>query len=405
MSHDDWGSHVISPAPVKGKPFKASYEQVRSEVLLGGQIVRRTLRGAVCRDADGRARQELHIPNGDAGSIRVVFITNHARGVLYVLDADSQTYVEERFAAAGVAGDSLPSIGQRSPARDEDQDLGRRRIEGLDCRGYRSSAENAAVEVWYSEELGVALLEKRTAASGEHTLRLFGVQRTEPQSEWFVVPTGYARAGEGVTGAALLSPAGAADEAQYGADLNLATARGDVDAVQFLLHRGGDVNARGHHEETALMAAAECGHAALVALLLDADAEVELRSKAGMTALMHAALNGHSEVVRALLARGAQTDAEGGRQTPLMLAATGGHAEVVGLLLAAGADVNARESHGMTALMFAAASGSLPVTQALLAAGADLKVKNADGYTALEIASLAEQSEIARVLEEDESAA
>lgn len=403
MFQDDWGSHVITPAPVTGKPFTARFERVRSGVSRDGQVVRRTLAGEVYRDAGGRTRQELHIPNGGAGSTRIVLITDPAQEALYILDVDSQTYVKERFAAAAVTGDVAPPPSPQSPVGAGGEDLGRRPVEGALCRGYRSSSGNSVVEVWYSDELGVALLEKSTGPDGEHTLRLFDVQQTDPQSECFAVPADYVMAGEVMADAARPSSAGAGEVNPEGADLNLVAARGDVVAVQALLSWGNDVNARGHHEETALMAAAECGHAALAALLLDAGAEAELRSKAGTTALMYAALNGHAGVVRTLLSRGAKTDAEGDRRTPLMFAASGGHAEVAELLLAAGADVNAKESHGMTALMFAADAGSLPVAQALVAAGADLKMKNTDGHTALTIARLAGQSEIAGLLEEAES--
>lgn len=285
MFQDDWGSHVITPAPVTGKPFKARFEQVRSGVSPDGQVVQRTLDGEVCRDADGRTRQELHIPNGDAGSTRIVLITDPAQEALYILDVDSQTYVKERFAAAGVTGDISPPPSPQSPVGAGGEDLGRRRVEGAVCRGYRSSSENSVVEVWYSDELGVALLEKSTGPDGEHTLRLFDVQQTDPQGEYFAVPAGYVMAGEAMTDAARLSSAAAGEVNPEGADLNLAVARGAVVAVQALLSRGIDLNERGHHEETALMAAAECGHAALVALLLDAGAEAELRSKAGTTAL------------------------------------------------------------------------------------------------------------------------
>lgn len=405
MFQDDWGSHVITPAPVTGKPFKARFEQVRSGVSPDGQVVRRTLGGEVCRDADGRTRQDLHIPDGDAGSTRIALITDPTQEAFYILDVDSQTYVEERFAAAGIVGDISPPPSPQSPVGAEGEDLGRRQVEGALCRGYRTSSGNSVVEVWYSDELGVALLEKSTGPDGEHTLRLFDVRQTDPQRECFAVPADYVMAREVLADAARLSSAGAGEVGPEGADLNLAAARGDVAAVQALLSRGIDPNARGHHGETALMAAAECGHAALAALLMDAGAEAELRSKAGTTALMYAALNGHAGVVRTLLTRGAKTDAGEGRLTPLMFAASGGHAEVAELLLAAGADVNARESHGMTALMFAADAGSLPVARALLAAGADLKMKNTDGHTALTIARLAGQSEIARLLEEAESGA
>lgn len=406
MFNDAWGLHSISTTPVQGKPFKARYEQRRVERLPGGQGIPRIMSGEVYRDSSGRVRQELHLQQNDTGErMRIAVVIDPLEEAIYIFHIDSRTYIKQRFDAAGATAARVgtPVRLSTAPAGSENEALGQRQIEGLSCRGYRNSSENSVSEVWYSDELKVALLEKITSPQAEDTWRLFDVRQTHPRSECFVVPAGYVLADEAQQiGNAFVSLPDTNNVVPGGADLNLAAASGDVETIRGLLKRGIDVDARSILGETALMAAAECGHAALVTALLEAGADVEARSKAGTTALMHAALNDHAEIVTILLSQGAKTDTEEDRQTPLMFAASRGHIEIVELLLAAGADVDAKESHDMTALMFAAGEGFLDVARALLAAGADVKIKNTDGYTALTIAGLAGQTEMIRLLEQAE---
>lgn len=75
-------------------------------------------------------------------------------------------------------------------------------------------------------------------------------------------------------------------------------------------------------------------------------------NKYGATALMHAADNGHAEVAKVLLVAGANPNATVNDfgYTALMAAAEKGHPEVVKILLAAGANPNAAADDGRTAL-------------------------------------------------------
>jgi ankyrin repeat protein len=89
--------------------------------------------------------------------------------------------------------------------------------------------------------------------------------------------------------------------------LNFAAAS-DIDGVRSQLAEGVNVNTKGYRNETALMAASECGNTVIVEELLRAGADVNLRSKTGATALMLASINGQTNIVRSLLAGGAKTD-------------------------------------------------------------------------------------------------
>lgn len=114
----------------------------------------------------------------------------------------------------------------------------------------------------------------------------------------------------------------------------------------------------------AFVNAAIAGRCDIVKSLLDGGMDVnaqlldEQQRPQGPTAL-HAAANGrHVALLRQLLAAGAHVNAvTGDAVTPLQLAAAQGFAEGAHLLLVAGADVNMKSAGGNSALHAAARSG------------------------------------------------
>lgn len=75
-------------------------------------------------------------------------------------------------------------------------------------------------------------------------------------------------------------------------------AMGDTRSVQSFLTAGMDVNARNMRGMTALMAAAEHGHASIVQVLLAKGADILVRNKSGATALMLATLLDRTEIMQ-----------------------------------------------------------------------------------------------------------
>jgi len=123
--------------------------------------------------------------------------------------------------------------------------------------------------------------------------------------------------------------------------LQIASERGNLNAVERLLAAGADINILVERDrQTALEAAAEGGYLNVVERLLAVGADVNAPAEwNGLTALQAAAEGGHLNVVERLLAAGADVNApasDRGR-TALQAAAEGGHLNVVERLTSAGA--------------------------------------------------------------------
>jgi uncharacterized protein len=170
--------------------------------------------------------------------------------------------------------------------------------------------------------------------------------------------------------------------------LMLATYYDRLETAELLIAKGADVNAESPRGETALIASAQSGSAAIVDLLLKNRADVNKVASlkhGGVTALMKAASG--ADVVKLLLQHGANPnfkDQEG--KTALMMAATGWgprNAEATELLLDKGAEINSRDESGKTALMAAAGAGSPEVVKRLLERGAEANSTDYCGKTAL----------------------
>ena len=117
-----------------------------------------------------------------------------------------------------------------------------------------------------------------------------------------------------------------------------ATARGDLVAIEALIARGIDINARDAHGQTALMNAARDGQPEVVQLLVAHGADLNHRAKFNLTALMLAVVRGHPDIVRTLVSAGADLTVRGTgapgfhEMTALDLARARGDTALVSLL-------------------------------------------------------------------------
>jgi len=154
--------------------------------------------------------------------------------------------------------------------------------------------------------------------------------------------------------------------------LEQAVAAKNIQIVKLLLGHGTNVNLHNARSgDTALHTAARDGSDSAVELLLAKKAEVDARDNDGMTPLSVAALGGFKAIVVRLLGHGASVNSrDKSRWTPLHWAVSSGKPEVVGAVLAHKPDVSAKNNKGQTAMDLAESVHDSPIATLLRNAGA-----------------------------------
>ena len=123
------------------------------------------------------------------------------------------------------------------------------------------------------------------------------------------------------------------DTADVNRDLMMATARGDLWRVKWLVENGANVNWRDEEGYTPMTWAAQHGHAPIVEYLASRFASVNPTDRAGYTPLMWAAQEGHVTTVEVLLKKGANPHVNDKRgATAMTLARWSGNERVYAVL-------------------------------------------------------------------------
>ena len=135
--------------------------------------------------------------------------------------------------------------------------------------------------------------------------------------------------------------------------LIFAAEKGHAKIVKVLLDYGSDPNfATTDHHKTALHQAALGGFLDVVELLLDSRAESDPLDDNNCSPLWWAAMYGYHKLVKILLERNANPNVSStpAMRRPIHLAAHNGHTEVVKLLLEAGAEPDEEDAEDVTPL-------------------------------------------------------
>lgn len=156
--------------------------------------------------------------------------------------------------------------------------------------------------------------------------------------------------------------------------LHEAASEGRTDTVEFLLRKGAKLDITNWAGETAPMAAARSGKTEALGVLighLNTQTRNGLLRKSadeGWTPAVQLLLDRGADIE----ARGVSSESDAS-YTPLLLALYSGHLDTVKLLLSRHANVDARDSLGRTALML---TGSVDGVKLLLDSGADVHARN-----------------------------
>src|SRR5581483_6540852 len=227
-----WGSFERgATAPVKNAPYSASINNESIQTLADGNRIVQTNTGTVCRDSQGRTRQDAALPAiGNLSADRaphLVFIQDPVAGTSYTLNLTDKTAWKNPISQAGTnrlgaavgtffiqTASEPPPVPPAAPpmialakhlAADEQpetntESLGSQTMEGVVVNGVRSTHTIPAgqigndrpisivTEVWTSTDLKTIISSKRNdPRMGEQTFRLTNIVRAEPDPSLFTV--------------------------------------------------------------------------------------------------------------------------------------------------------------------------------------------------------------------------
>jgi hypothetical protein len=220
---------------VTGAPYTADIVTDVVQTLADGNRIEHHNTSSVARDGQGRVRREQQLaaigpilPQATTG--RIVTIMNPVEGIHYSLDpvrkvamrspmpgfkavqggvARTQVVIgtspfDTAQGRAVVTTDVDTIVTRRGPDPGRTEPLGTSVIEGVQAEGTRTVVtiptgtigNQAPIEMvserWFSAELGVVVLSRRTDPRfGETTYRLQNIARGEPSSDLFEVPPDY----------------------------------------------------------------------------------------------------------------------------------------------------------------------------------------------------------------------
>jgi len=191
--------------PVANAPFSATVQLESKQILQNGATETRKSIAEIARDSQGRIHNERRalVPDSftETPQVLSIHIYDPESGLSTFLDPFRQLARQSMF---GKPRTSLRGGVANKDPMVEEEDLGSKVIENVTVTGRRTSRTLPAAasgtdkpivvtdEYWYSDELQMNVLIKHSdPRSGEQTVTLTEVNRTEPDPRLFEVPTGY----------------------------------------------------------------------------------------------------------------------------------------------------------------------------------------------------------------------
>jgi len=155
----------------------------------------------VYRDAAGRFRSEMEMPDQLGGTLQMIFLADPVEGFIAAIDIPRKIAHRLKGLPGGGLGISSGPTGLITvPGKktQKTEKLGTQTIEGVEFEGTRTTTTSdeqpalvAVDESWESKELALIGLVKHTGPDGEMTSRIQNVDRTVPDPALFVIPADY----------------------------------------------------------------------------------------------------------------------------------------------------------------------------------------------------------------------
>ena len=180
----------LLPMGIKNKPFRAEFELTKLKGATQVEATRRITKIIVHQDANGNRRID-ELKESEKNKLRSTTIYNHGSHKLHLLDAESKSVFT--MPQSELPPDSeLPASSESELPTFIGEDIGKKVIERLVCRGYRvERTENDILEYWVSEELSEVLEAKIILENEENILRVVNIERVEPSGGTFLIPGDY----------------------------------------------------------------------------------------------------------------------------------------------------------------------------------------------------------------------
>jgi hypothetical protein len=200
---------------VTGAPYSATATDQFSQTLADGNTIQRTTTEQIARDSQGRTYTQQTLTGGpwasEGGSKKVIFLDDPVSGYQYVLHPDKKLAIRRhiRMPAQG-EGPGSDFEHKRHPGspfqkNSTETDLGSKDIPGAGIAQGKSITHTIPAgqignaqpitstgETWYSPDLQIIVLSKRSdPRTGQSTYSLTNIQRSEPNSPLFQVPSDY----------------------------------------------------------------------------------------------------------------------------------------------------------------------------------------------------------------------